>query len=218
MLKKNGRVVKIAFYVSKLSLQEFRPESERNSIGLWSVKVRRVVKTQLCMSDGSFLGNKFIERFAGFKHKIFSDVCQNCFLSSLIGRGDKTPFFKVRRNTVEMYVLEHFPQFKLKFFSRVYKTAFCREFSLTIWEKFFSAFASTIVAICQQKWFCQSLQNFNSRDRRNILGIFFRLQQRFLGVWEQNFGTHARTSSTCPGEFFGRISLRALRERKFGSF
>ena len=114
----------------------FFSESDCSSFGLWSVNVRRVVITQSIVSDGSFLGNKFIKRFAGFKQKLFSDVFQNCILSFLIGRGDKTPSFKVRRNTVEMYVLEHFPQFELKFFSRIVRIAFYVSKVYTLGKKF----------------------------------------------------------------------------------
>ena len=139
--------------------KNFFSESDCSSFGLWLVKVRKVVITQSFVSDGSFLGNKFIERFAGFKQKVFSDVCQNRFLSSLIVRGDKTPFFKVRRNTVEMYVLEHFTQFELKFFGRVVKIAFyvskvyilgkffglCTEYLRTLNESFSAGFQNCIL-------------------------------------------------------------------------
>ena len=58
------------------------------------MNVRRVVETQSFMSDGSFFGNKIIKRFAGFKQKVFSDVCQDCFLSAPNGKGAKTTFLR----------------------------------------------------------------------------------------------------------------------------
>ena len=75
---------------------------------------------------------------------------------------------------------------------KVFKIAFTREFSLTIWEKCFSAFARIVLAICQQKGCCQSLRNFNSRSRSNILVKFSRYEQRFFGFWKQVFGSFAR--------------------------
>ena len=78
------------------------------------MNVRRVVEIQSFMSDGSFLGNKIIKRFTGFRQKVFSDVCQDCFLSCPNGKGAKTTFLKSRRNIVEMYCLEDFAKFELK--------------------------------------------------------------------------------------------------------
>ena len=160
--------------------------------------------------------------------KFFKKVCQNCFLSSLIERGAKTPFLRSDGillrctflntfrslswnfsaglskllSTCPKYIFwENFSDFArntsgrwTKVFQQGFKTAFCREFSLTILEHCFSAFALIIVAICQQKELCQSLQNFNSRGRKTILVIFFRYEQRFFGIWGNVLGTLARTS------------------------
>ena len=97
--------------------------------------------------------------FAGFKQKSFREIFQNYFLSYLLGRCTKIPFFKVRRNLVELYFLEHFPQFELKFFGRVIKIAFyvskvyilrkifglCTEYLRTLNESFSAGFQNCIL-------------------------------------------------------------------------
>ena len=57
------------------------------------MNVLMVIKTQSFMSTGSFLGKKFIERFAGSRQKTIREVCQNCFLSAFIGKGTIAPYF-----------------------------------------------------------------------------------------------------------------------------
>ena len=125
VLKKNRKVVKIAFYVSKSSLWELFFRIQRNTFGPLSVNFRRIVKTQSFMSDGSNLKIKLFENFAGFKQIFFPEVCKNCFLSALIRRGAKT-FLKLRRNIVGMYFLEYFPQFELKIFGKLIIIFFLR--------------------------------------------------------------------------------------------
>ena len=122
--KQNGRLVKIALYVSKLSLGIFLPEYERIIFGLWSVIVRMVIKNQSFMSTGSYLGNKYFEHVCGLQAKKFSRGSSKLLSGFRHWEGCQNSFFKVRRNIVEMCFLEHFPQFELKFFGRVIKIAF----------------------------------------------------------------------------------------------
>ena len=65
--------------VQFITLGIFLSESERNTFGPWSVNARMVIRTQSFLSDGSFLGNKSFEHFAGLKQKVLRDICQNCF-------------------------------------------------------------------------------------------------------------------------------------------
>ena len=190
--------------------------------------------------------------FAGYKQISFRGVLQNCFLSSLIGRGAKILFLRCDGtllrctfsntlrslswnfsaglskllSTCPKYIFwENFSDFALntsgrwtKVFPQGFKTAFCREFSLTILEHCFSAFALITEAIWQQKHFCQSLQNFNSIGRRNILVICFRLDQRFFGVWEKKFRTHARTSFHVSRGIIWQNKLAGLEGKKVRQF
>ena len=185
--------------------------------------------------------------FAGYKQKSFRGVLQNCFLSSLIGRGAKILFLRCDGTLLRCTFLNTFRSLSWKFsaglsrllsrcpkyifweknsdfarntsgrwtkvFQQGFKTAFCRKFTLTIWENCFSAFALITEVICQQKCFCQSLQNFNSIGRKNIWVIFFQLEQRFFGVREKKFGTHARTSFHVSRGIFWQNSWRALKEQ-----
>ena len=79
--------------VQFITMGTFLSESERNAFVPWSANVRIVIRTQLFLCDGSFLGYNFFEHFAGSKQKTFREVCQNCFLSDFIGRVTKTPCF-----------------------------------------------------------------------------------------------------------------------------
>ena len=203
----------------------FLSESDRNTFGLCSVNVLRVVKTQSFMSHGSFLGNKFVERFVGFQQmffqtfvktafwvpflgvvpkllflcrtercwdilswtlsevwgKSFRQCCQNCFL-----RVQSMYSGKIFRTVPERH-----PDRKV--FSRVVKTAFCSESRITVWRKCFSEFAWYILALCEQKYFSQSRQNFLPRGRRYVLVMFLRYEQRLFGFWEKVLGTLARS-------------------------
>ena len=103
-------------------------------------------------------------------------------------------------------VPERPPDVERKVFSRVVKTAFCSESSLTIREKCFSEFAWIILALCEQNFFNQSCQNFIPRGRRNILVMFFRYEQRF-------FGFRAKSSRNTFQIFFWRVQGNFLRNK-----